>query len=178
MELTQNLVATPAGRVRRHSWLEPVALVTALLLASFFLVEWKRSRANGIELLPATISMPPIVAQRLDGSVETVSFEAHSRPAIVVFVSMRDEASIANFREVAQQAQGRFRVVAVALDGPVQQWAAMDPGMLVKPSAATIEAWRMRRGPATILVLPDSRIVRTYHGAKSPSPMLPAAIRQ
>jgi hypothetical protein len=118
----------------------------------------------------------PVLEIRSVAGSERLRFNKERLPVILYWFSPTCswcELNLANFRALAHQAPGRYRLVPVsAADPPALAEYARErdldgPLFTISPEAA--RQYRLAGTPDTVLIAPDGAFVRRWSGAYSPN---------
>lgn len=115
--------------------------------------------------------LPPLEALGADGSRERLTFEPSGRPTLLyVFAPGCGwcARNLDNVKAIFAGARHSHRLVALSLAseaGGFVDEVAVEVRVLVQPSPAAIEAYRLGSTPTTLVISPEGRVVKSWVGA-------------
>ena len=174
---------TPIARSTRADWFVLLLLAISLsgnvlLGTAFFRLTSRmtsptdspqRNATSGPEV--GTV-LPPLEAERLGGTRETLAFSEGERPTLLyVFTPSCQwcERNYDNLRTMLATAKDSHRVVVLSLDPQINAADYVDLGVPVyrQPSDQTAKAYQLGPTPQTIVLSSRGKVIRTWTGAYS-----------
>lgn len=117
-------------------------------------------------------SVPPIIGRRLDGQLETISYQGANEPTVLYIFTPPCAwcaRNMDNFKALADKGSAHYRFIGLSLS---QQDLAdyVAKNKLTLPvysglSPETLAAYKLGSTPQTIVISPEGKVLQTWPGA-------------
>jgi peroxiredoxin len=164
---------------RHRPSFDPLLLVCLLISLAVNVglgLQWRSRSADAPAVRPAVQDLaegarvPPIVGRSLEGQPIRVDV-AGGKPLVLYVFSPRCgwcAQNLDNLRTLAAAAGDRYRMVGLSLDDDVTAYLTRERltfDVVVGVPGATLMALGVRGTPQTLVISPDGRLMKDWHGA-------------
>jgi len=123
-------------------------------------------------LLKISSVVPPIVAKRLDGKSETISYEGSNQPTVLYIFTppcVWCARNMDNFKTLLDNESGRYRFIGLSLsETTLPEYVAKNDLRLAVYSGLspeTLKTYKLWSTPQTIVISPEGRVLEDWAGA-------------
>jgi peroxiredoxin len=115
--------------------------------------------------------LPPLEAERLGGSRETISYQADRRPTLMYVFTPECSwcaRNLANLKALLAEAKDEYRLVGVSLNPDVEAYlskAQLELPVYVNVAPEAAVAYGFGSTPQTLVISPEGRVVKSWIGA-------------